>query len=102
MMEMSMTVSTFRLAPLVLSLMLALAGVGVYMWPRLQVVRLAYQLQTSEQRLKELLQERDQLQADLAALKDPQRIYRVATEQLGMSVPSHTQRFIVTWAPTGQ
>jgi cell division protein FtsL len=102
MMEMSMTVSTFRLAPLVLSLMLALAGVGVYMWPRLQVVRLAYQLQTSEQRLKELLQERDQLQAELAALKDPQRIYRVATEQLGMSTPGHAQRFIVTRAPKGQ
>jgi cell division protein FtsL len=66
------------------------------MWPRVQVVRLAYQLQTSEQRLQEIRQERDQLQSELAALKDPERIYRVATEQLGMRVPGHEQRFILT------
>ena len=88
--------STFRLAPLILSLILGLAGVGVYMWPRVQVIRLAYQLQSSEQRLKELLQERDQLQVELAALKDPQRVYRIATEQLGMRAPGHAQRVLVT------
>jgi len=91
--------ATFRFTPLVLSVILCLAGVGVYMWPRVQVVRLAYQLQTSEQRLKELLQEHDQLQLELASLKDPQRIYHVATEQLGMSIPGHAQRFILTRAP---
>jgi cell division protein FtsL len=69
------------------------------MWPRVQVVRLAYRLQTSEQRLQDLMQERDQLQAELASLKDPQRIYRVATEQLGMRSPRHEQRFILTREP---
>jgi cell division protein FtsL len=91
--------SSFRVIPLMLSVLLCLAGVGVYMWPRVQVVRLAYQLQTSEQRLQELLQERDQLQSELASLRDPQRIYRVATEQLGMSSPRHEQRFILTREP---
>jgi cell division protein FtsL len=91
--------STFRVVPLMLSVLLCLAGIGVYMWPRVQVVRLAYQLQTSEQRLQELHQERDQLQSELASLRDPQRIYRVATEQLGMSSPRHEQRFILTREP---
>jgi cell division protein FtsL len=90
---------TFRVAPLILSVLLCLAGIGVYMWPRVQVVRLAYQLQTSEQRLQDLIQERDQLQAQLASLKDPQRIYRVATEQLGMRSPRHEQRFILAREP---
>ncbi|HSF29209.1 MAG TPA: cell division protein FtsL [Candidatus Tectomicrobia bacterium] len=89
----------FRFAPLLVSLFLCLAGVGVYMWPRVQVVRLAYRLQTSEQRLRELLQERDQLRFELASLRDPQRIYRVAIDQLGMSTPQHDQVVIVTQEP---
>jgi cell division protein FtsL len=89
----------FRFGPVLVSLFLCLAGVGVYMWPRVQVVRLAYRMQTSEQHLRELLQERDQLRLELASLKDPQRIYRVATDQLGMSTPRHDQVVIVTREP---
>ena len=69
------------------------------MWPRVQVVRLAYRMQTSEQHLRTLLQERDQLRFELATLQDPQRIYRVATEQLGMSTPRHDQVVILTREP---
>jgi cell division protein FtsL len=97
--EISSPSTTLRFVPLVLSVMLCFAGIGVYIWPRVQVVRLAYQLQTSEQRLQELLEERDLLQAELASLKDPRRIYQVATEQLGMGAPSHEQRFILTREP---
>ena len=85
-----------RMIPFLVSVSLCLAGVGVYVWPRIQVVRLAYRLQTSEQQLKAFIQEQDQLRLELAALKDPQRIYRVATEQLGMSLPPQHQVFIVT------
>ena len=74
----------FRFGPLMISLLLCLAGVAVYVWPRVQVVRLAYRMQTSEQHLRELRQAHDQLRFELASLKDPERIYRVATEQLGM------------------
>jgi cell division protein FtsL len=85
-----------RVGPFLLSAFLCLAGVGVYIWPRVQAVRLAYRMQSAEQHLKELLQEQDQLRLELAALKDPQRIYRVATDQLGMSLPRQDQVFIVT------
>jgi cell division protein FtsL len=60
-----------------------------------QVVRLAYRLQTSEQHLKALLQEQDQLRLELAMLKDPQRIYHIATDQLGMSLPKQDQVFLL-------
>jgi cell division protein FtsL len=66
------------------------------MWPRVQVVRLAYRMQSAEQHLRELSQERDQLRFELASLKDPQRIYRVATDQLGMNTPRRDQVVIVT------
>ena len=86
----------FRFGPLLLSLFLCLAGIAVYMWPRVQVVRLAYRMQTSEQQLWELVQQRDQLRLEATSLKDPQRIYRIATEHLGMSTPRHDQVVIVS------
>ena len=76
-----------------------MAGVAVYVWPRVQVVRLAYRMQTSEQHLRELRQAHDQLRFELASLKDPERIYRVATEQLGMGMPRRDQVVIVTHEP---
>jgi cell division protein FtsL len=82
-----------------MSLFLCLAGVAVYVWPRVQVVRLAYRTQTSEQHLRELLQAHDQLRFELASLKNPERIYRIATEQLGMGMPRRDQVVIVTHEP---
>jgi cell division protein FtsL len=89
----------FRCGALLVSLCLCLSGVGVYIWPRVHVVRLAYRMQTSEQHLREVSQERDQLRLELASLKDPQRIYRVATDQLGMSTPRRDQVVIVMREP---
>ena len=43
----SSSLQRFRFGPLLVSLFLCLAGVAVYMWPRVQVVRLAYRMQTS-------------------------------------------------------
>jgi cell division protein FtsL len=56
-------------------------------------------MQASEQRLNDLRQERDDLRRELASLKDPQRLYRVATEQLGMGIPRHDQVFVLTREP---
>jgi cell division protein FtsL len=100
--ERSPSLQRFRLGPLLVSLFLCLAGIAVYMWPRVQVVRLAYRMQASEQHLRELLQVHDQLRFELAALKDPQRIYRVATEQLGMSTPRRDQVMIVRHESQGR
>jgi cell division protein FtsL len=85
-----------RFGPLLVCLFLCLAGVAVYAWPRVQVVQLAYRLQTSEQHLRDVLQAHDQLRFEAASLRDPERIYRVATEQLGMGTPRRDQVVVVT------
>jgi cell division protein FtsL len=95
----SSSMPRFRFAPLLVSAFLCLAGVTLYVWPRVQVVRLAYRTQAAEQHLRELLQARDQLRFELASLKDPERIYRVATEQLGMGVPRRDQVMTMTHEP---
>src|SRR5215510_5868670 len=89
----------FCLAPVLVRVSLCLAGGAVYMWPRLQDVRLAYRMQASEQRLNDLRQERDDLRRDLASLIDPRRLYRVASDQLGMGIPRHDQVFVLTREP---
>jgi cell division protein FtsL len=100
--ERSASPQRFRFGPLLVSIFLCLSGVTVYVWPRVQVVRLAYRMQASEQHLRELLQAHDQLRFELASLKDPERIYRVATEQLGMGMPRRDQVVIVTHEPQGR
>lgn len=88
--------SGVRLGPAVIGILLCLLGLLVYMWPRVQIMRLGYGLQTAEQRLKDLSRERDQLHLEIALLKNPQRVYGVATEQLGMAVPKPDQVFVLT------
>ena len=97
--ERSPAAQRFRFGPLLLSCFFCLIGVVVYIWPRVQVVRLAYRLQTAEQHLQSLERERDQLRFELATLKDPQRIYRIATDRLGMGPPLRDQVVIVTREP---
>ena len=87
----------FPMGSVLISAFLCLLGIGVFMWPRIQSVRLAYRVQSAEQRLRDLTQERDHLRRELAVLSDPQRVYRMATEQLGMVPPSHDQRFILMY-----
>jgi cell division protein FtsL len=89
----------FRFGPLLLGLFLCLSGIAVYMWPRVQVVRLAYRMQTSEQHLRDLLLQCDQLRLEVTSLKDPQRIYHIATEQLGLSTPRPDQVVSVSHEP---
>ena len=98
----SSSLQRLRFGPLLVSLFFCLAGIAVYMWPRVQVVRLAYRMQTSEQHLRELLQAHDQLRLELASLKDPERIYRIATEQLGMGIPRRDQVVTMTHESQGR
>src|SRR5262245_61172389 len=70
--ERSPSPQCFWFGPFLVSVCICLAGIAVYMWPRVQVVRLAYRMQAAELHLLELTQERDQLRFELASLKDPQ------------------------------
>lgn len=62
-----------------------------YAWVRMQCVQTGYeisQLVQEQQRLSEL---QANLKIELARLKAPQRIARIAGEQLGMTLPSARQ-----------
>jgi cell division protein FtsL len=70
---------------IVVFLWLLLSGFG-YVWCRVQVVELGYQLSDTQ-----LLNDNKKLHLELARLKAPERVQRIAVEQLGLKHPTKDQ-----------
>ena len=65
----------------------------VRVWARTEVVQVGYDLRDAGERQHELVVERDRLRRELAALKAPERVERLAREKLGMKEPTPSQRY---------
>ena len=64
------------------------AGVGIlHVTSRVLVVDMGYRLSNAEGESRSLTRENDRLKLELATLKAPARLERVAREQLGMAMP---------------
>lgn len=75
--------------------------VFVFVWERVDVVRLGYHIERLKTQKVLLERERDQLQVKFSALTAPERIAKVATDKLGMMPPQQGQVFIVRPQPEG-
>jgi cell division protein FtsL len=69
--------------------------VFVFVWERVDVVRLGYQIERLKTQKVLLERERDQLQVKFSALMAPERIAKVATEKLRLVPPQQGQVLIV-------
>jgi cell division protein FtsL len=69
--------------------------VFVFVWERVDVVRLGYQIERLKIQKVLLERERDQLQVKFSALTAPERIAKVATEKLGLVPPQQGQVLMV-------
>jgi len=69
--------------------------VFVFVWERVDVVRLGYQIERLKTQKVLLERKRDQLQVKFSALTAPERIAKVATEKLGLVPPQQGQVLIV-------
>lgn len=69
--------------------------VFVFVWERVDVVRLGYHIERLKAQKVLLERERDQLQVKFSALTAPERIAKVATDKLGMIPPQQGQVFMV-------
>jgi cell division protein FtsL len=80
-----------RLATIVaIFLWLLLSGFG-YVWCRVQVVELGYQLSEIHRQHSRLLNDNKKLHLELARLRAPERVQRIAIEQLGLKHPTKDQ-----------
>lgn len=69
--------------------------VFVFVWERVDVVRVGYQIERLKTQKLLLERERDQLQVKFSALTAPERIAKVATDKLGMTPPQQGQVLMV-------
>jgi cell division protein FtsL len=66
-----------------------------YTWCRVQCVRSGYRITAEKKRHKKLLNLQKNLQVELAGLKSPDRIGRIAREQLGLVMPEPKQIIVI-------
>ena len=71
----------------------------LFVWERVDVVRLGYQIERLKNQKVLLERERDELRVRLTSLTAPERIARAATEKLGMVLPEKGQVILVHLEP---
>src|SRR5437764_13852985 len=82
-----------------LTVLAAVALLLLYVWERVEIVRVGYQVERLKVKKGALERERDELQVKLSALTSPERIARVATEKLGLVPPQRGQVILVNVKP---
>ena len=81
-----------RLARAIVVVALVVVGIALLLvWVRLQVVHTGYQLSAARHLAHRLEQEQRELELEIATLKSPRRIERLAHERLGMGPPASGQ-----------
>jgi cell division protein FtsL len=78
-----------------IAMIAGLCLVFVFVWERVDVVRLGYRIERLKTEKISLERERDQLQVKVSTLTAPERIAKVATDKLGMVPPQQGQVFII-------
>ncbi|MDW7644536.1 MAG: cell division protein FtsL [Desulfuromonadales bacterium] len=80
------------------SLMPVMAFIGLmlaislfFVWTRIQVINLEYQISSQQERLRDMHQENKNLRLEAASLRNPARIEKVAVSELGLRFPAPQQ-----------
>ncbi|MGZ8405318.1 MAG: cell division protein FtsL [Nitrospira sp.] len=78
---------------------LGLCLVFVFVWERVDVVRIGYQIERLKRDKTVLERQRDELRVKFSTLSASDRIAKLATEKLGMSLPQQGQIIVVQSRP---
>jgi len=83
------------LAACLLFMGLFIAELLFYTWCRVQSIRIRYEISELAADQERMLKLQDNLKIELARLKSPQRIARIATQQLGLVAPTSKQLIVI-------
>jgi cell division protein FtsL len=67
----------------------------VYTWVRVQCVRVGYEISALTKEQQRLTEFQANLKVELARLKAPQRITKIAQEKLGLTLPAPNQIMVL-------
>ncbi|MBA4366725.1 MAG: hypothetical protein C0403_03715 [Desulfobacterium sp.] len=79
----------------VLLLLILMGEMLFYTWCRVQCIRTGYKITEEKKRNKDLINLQKNLQVELAGLKSPDRIGRIARERLGLIIPEPKQIIVI-------
>ena len=66
-----------------------------FTWCRVQAIGTGYEISKETQRRQELINFQNNLKVELATLKSPERIAKIAKNQLGLVTPTPEQMMII-------
>jgi cell division protein FtsL len=89
-----------RRDPKMIALWLLLLGALIaelfgYTWVRVQCVRVGYEIAALNRETQRLTELQDNFKVELARLKSPQRITKIAREKLGLTLPAPRQMMVL-------
>jgi len=74
-----------------------IAELFFYTWCRVQSVRIKYEITGQTARIGQLSAMQDNLEIEIARLKSPSRIAKIAKMQLGLITPTSKQMFLMPY-----
>ena len=77
------------------SLAVIIAALIFYTWSRIEVVKIGYEIFGANSEMRRLDQENKELILEIATLKSPKRIERIAREELKLLPPKDEQTIIL-------
>lgn len=83
----------------IVTVLAGLCLVFIFVWERVDMVRVGYQIERLKHDKVLLERERDELRVKVSALTAPDRIAKVASERLGMTLPQQGQVIMVHSSP---
>lgn len=72
-----------------------IAELLLYAWSRVQCVDAGYEISTATQHQRELITLQNNLKIELASLKSPDRIAKIAQKKLGLVTPTPKQMVVI-------
>ncbi len=69
----------------------------MFLWVRLYILEIGYQISSAHAVHEQMLQENRQLKIERASLRDPSRIEEIAKKDLGMVIPDNNQMVVLQW-----
>ena len=72
-----------------------IAELLIYTWCRVQCVGIGYEISNAAHHLQEHIKLQNNLKIELASLKSPDRIAKIAKNQLGLKTPNPAQVIVI-------
>jgi len=85
----------FKSSHLIFVALVCMAIALVYVWFHLNITRLNYEIAREMERKGRLTEETRRLKIEIATLKSPHRIEKIALDELGMTYPKKEQEIFV-------